>query len=63
MKIKVSFEKIFDSDEFYMGAPLEDLEDLNFESFIDGIEQDLCEYTWENLEYNLKYELIEEKEK
>ena len=37
MKIKVTFEREFDSDEFYNGASPEDLEDLTFEQFKDGI--------------------------
>jgi len=37
MRIKVTFEKEFDSDEFYYGADLEDIKDLTFEQFKDGI--------------------------
>ena len=37
MKIKVTFEKEFDSDEFYYGVDPEDIKDLTFEQFKDGI--------------------------
>ena len=60
MKVKVTFEKIFDTEELYQGFPPEDIEDLDYDTFIDGINMDLTEYPWENMEYNLKYELIEE---
>ena len=33
MKIKVTFEREFDSDEFYYGADPEDIKDLTFEQF------------------------------
>lgn len=37
MKIKVTFEREFDSDEFYYGVNPEDIKDLTFEQFKDGI--------------------------
>ena len=33
MKIKVTFEKIYDSDDFYDGISEEDLKDLTFDQF------------------------------
>lgn len=41
MKIKVTFEREFDSDEFYYGADPEDIKDLTFEQFKDGIYDEL----------------------
>ena len=43
MKIKVTYEKVFDSNEFYSDYDLDDLKDLNFKSFKDGILEDLSE--------------------
>ena len=43
MKIKVTFEREFDSDEFYYGADPEDIKDLTFEQFKDGIYDELDE--------------------
>ena len=43
MKIKVTYEKIVDSNEFYAECDLDDLKDLSFESFKDGILEDLSE--------------------
>lgn len=43
MKIKVTYEQVFDSDEFYAGWPEEDLKLIDFETFRIGIIQDTCE--------------------
>ena len=43
MKIKVTFEREFDSNEFYNGSTPEDLEKLTFEQFKDGILDELDE--------------------
>jgi hypothetical protein len=40
MKIKVTYEKVFDSDEFYNGST-EDLAELTFEQFKDEIYDEL----------------------
>ena len=60
MKIKVTFEKEFDSDEFYGFLDEEDLKEITFESFKEGILQDLIEYPYEDLEGILKFEEIKE---
>lgn len=58
MKIKVTFEREFDSDEFYNGASPEDLEDLTFEQFKDGIYDELDEDRY--LVEDFKFEEIKE---
>lgn len=58
MKIKVTFEKIFDSNEFYNGCDPEDLEDLTFEQFKDGIYDELDEDRY--LIEDFKFEEIKE---
>jgi hypothetical protein len=58
MKIKVTFEKVFDSDEFF--AFDENLAELTFEKFKEEILLDLIEYPYENLEDTLKFEEIKE---
>ena len=60
MKIKVTFEKEFDSNEFYGFLDKEDLKEITFEEFKDAILQDLIEYPYENLEDVLKLEEIKE---
>lgn len=60
MKIKVTFEKEFDSNEFYGFLDEEDLKRITFEEFKEEIIQDLIEYPYENLENILKFEEIEE---
>lgn len=37
MKIKITFEKIYDSDEFYAESDIEDLENLTFEQFRESL--------------------------
>ena len=53
MKIKVTFEKEFDSDEFYYGADPEDIKYLTFEQFKDGIYDylDECNYIVEEFKF------------
>ena len=58
MKIKVTFEREFDSDEFYNGSSTEDLEDLTFEQFKDGIYDELDEDRY--LIEDFKFEEIKE---
>lgn len=60
MKIKVTFEKEFDSNEFYGFLDEEGLKRITFEEFKEEIIQDLIEYPYENLENILKFEEIEE---
>ena len=60
MKIKVTFEKEFDSNEFYVFLDEEDLKRITFEEFKEEIIQDLIEYPYENLENILKFEEIKE---
>ena len=60
MKIKVTFEKEFDSNEFYGFLDEEDLKGITFEEFKEEIIQDLIEYPYENLEHVLKFEEIKE---
>lgn len=59
MKIKVTFEREFDSDEFYNGASPEDLEDLTFEQFREGLIMELQDYPEDIIEY-LEFEEIKE---
>ena len=58
MKIKVTFEREFDSDEFYYGADPEDIKDLTFEQFKDGIYDYLDEDRY--LVEDFKFEEIKE---
>ena len=58
MKIKVTFEREFDSDEFYYGADPEDIKDLTFEQFKDGIYDELDEDRY--LVEDFKFEEIKE---
>lgn len=44
MKIKVTFEKIYDSDEFYDGVDEEVLSQITEEYFKEGIEMHLYDY-------------------
>ena len=61
MKIKVTFEKIFDSNEFYSHCDAEDLEDLTYDDFVFGIQETYIEFPEDAIE-ELKYELIEEND-
>ena len=44
MKVKVTYEKEFDSNEFYEGAPQEELDKLTHDQFVDGIIEYLCDW-------------------
>lgn len=57
MKIRVTFEKIYDSDKFYDGVDEEALSQITEGYFKEGIEMDLYEYV--DLA-NFKFELITE---
>ena len=59
MKIKVTFEKIYDSDDFYDGISEEDLKDLTFDQFREGLINDLRYYPEDIIEY-LEFEEIKE---
>ena len=61
MKIKVSWEKIFDSGEFYSDIPTEELEHLglNLENFTEGVLLFLEDNAYEILS-EMKVDLIEE---
>ena len=56
MKIKVTFEKIYDADEFYAG----DCEDLTFDKFKNEILDLLLEWSDDEITPNLNFEEIEE---
>lgn len=58
MKIKVTFEKIYDSDDFYGGFSEEDLKDLTFDQFREGLIMELQDYPEDIIEY-LEFEEIE----
>ena len=58
MKIKVTFEKVFDSAEFYNGSTPEDLAELTFEQFKDGVYDELDDDRY--LIEDFKFEEIEE---
>ena len=57
MKIKVTYEKIFDSDEHYIFLDKEELEEITFEQFKDGIIMDIQDYPNEIID-ELKFEEI-----
>jgi hypothetical protein len=59
MKIKVIWEKTFDSDEFYNGFSEGEIGELTEEQFIDGILDELEENPYEIIS-EMKTELIEE---
>lgn len=59
MKIKVTFEREFDSDEFYGGISEEDLKDLTFDQFKEGLIMELQNYPEDIIEY-LEFEEIKE---
>ena len=59
MKIKVTFEKIYDSDDFYDGISEEDLKDLTFDQFKEGLIMELQDYPEDIIEY-LEFEEIKE---
>lgn len=59
MKIKVTFEREFDSDEFYSGISEEDLKDLTFDQFKEGLIIELQNYPEDIIEY-LEFEEIKE---
>jgi len=44
MKIKVTYEKEFDSNEFYEGAPQDELDKLTYNQFVDGVIEYLCDW-------------------
>ena len=58
MKIKVTFEKIYDSDDFYDGISEEDLKDLTFDQFGERLIMELRDYPEDIIEY-LEFEEIE----
>jgi len=58
MKIKVSFEQIIDSEEFYYDEDPEYVKDLTFEQFKDGIYNYLDKDRY--LIENFNFELVEE---
>ena len=58
MKVKVTYEKIFDSKDFYAFADEADLVDLNYDSFCnDGISEFLFDCP-EEFVNNLKFEEV-----
>lgn len=59
MKIKVTFEKIYDSDKFYIDFTEEDMKGLTFREFQDGILMDIQDYPDEIID-DLIFEEIEE---
>lgn len=59
MKIKVTWEKIFDSKEFYHGASEEDLTYLSEEAFKDGIYQQFEDDPYDIMDV-LKFEVVNE---
>lgn len=59
MKIKVTFEKIYDADDFYGGISEEDLKDLTFDQFKEGLIMELQDYPEDIIEY-LEFEEIKE---
>lgn len=59
MKIKVTYEKIFDSNEHYAFLDEEELKELTFEQFKDGIVMDIEDYPEEIID-ELKFEEIKE---
>ena len=56
MKIKVTFEKIYDADEFYA----RDCEDLTFNEFKNDILDLLLEWSDDEIRPNLNFEEIKE---
>lgn len=59
MKIKVSSEIIFDSEEFYSEFTKEELKNLTFEEFADGISLYIDESPFDFFE-KMKFEEIKE---
>ena len=61
MKVKVTWERVFDSDEFYEDIPFEELKFLNvdLEGFSEGILDFLEDNPYEIIS-EMKTELIEE---
>jgi len=57
MKIKVTYEKEFDSNEFYEGAPQDELDKLTYNQFTDGVLEYL--YDWIDMD-DFEFEEIKE---
>jgi len=58
MKIRITIEKDYDSDEFYSGSDPEELEELTVQQFKDGIIEDLYDYPTYLIDL-VKFEIVE----
>ncbi len=56
MKIRITIEKDYDSDEFYNGSDPEELEELTVQQFKDGIIDELYDYPEELIDL-IKFEI------
>lgn len=57
MKIRVKFEKEYDSEEFYSGLDQEELDEITFAQFKEGIIDEMYDYTNEIIDLST-FELI-----
>lgn len=57
MKIKVTFEKVYDASEFYKDCSVEMLPYLEFDQFKEGIIMDIVEYPDEIIDF-MKFEEV-----
>lgn len=57
MKIKVTYEEIYDSHDFYAFDDEEDLSDLTFEQFSEGLRDTFNNYPEDIIDF-LKFEKI-----
>lgn len=57
MKIKLTIEKVFDSNEFYEGLDPEELDEITFEEFKYGIIDTLYDYPGDILDH-ANFEII-----
>jgi hypothetical protein len=58
MKIRVKFEKEYDSEEFYSGFDQEERAALTFEQFKEGIVDEMFDYTNEIIDLST-FELVD----